>query len=46
MPKLYYRKLEKKIYIELAIIAFSHFRLKQHDLRNDQVYVDRLAAVL
>jgi len=24
----------------------SHFRLKQLDLRNDQVHVDRLAAVL
>ena len=30
-----------------AILAFiSHFRLKQLDLRNDQVHVDRLAAVL
>ena len=30
-----------------AILAFiSHFRLKQFDLRNDQVHVDRLAAVL
>ena len=30
-----------------AILAFiSHFHLKQLDLRNDQVHVDRLAAVL
>ena len=30
-----------------AILAFiSCFRLKQLDLRNDQVHVDRLAAVL
>ena len=30
-----------------AILAFiSHFRLKQLDLRNDQVHVDSLAAVL
>ena len=30
-----------------AILAFiSHFRLKQLDLRNDQVHADRLAAIL